>query len=665
MALSLFGPTRTSLSSIVSFMSPARASSQVIERVRRHQAELDRTSDAVIRNAATTMIEECQKQTPSQTDGWTSRLASHSRTNPFLNRQWCSHPRLEQAVAVVAAAAGRSLGMSMYDCQVLGAWATASGQMIEMQTGEGKTLVCGAAAAASALLGQKVHVATTNTYLASRDFEIVQPLFDFLGITSAALPEERLPEISRVAYQQQIVYGPGYQFGFDYLADQLTRQNFHAGALGADTICAMEGLDLEGQMIQSGSFQTKIIDEVDSLLIDEALTPLILSGGGNQQPPDPKPYHAARHLVTQLVEDQDYRLDRRQSQVSLMPAGLGKCQQFRQQLGKLRLQQLWQNYVRNGLRAELLMQRNVDYVVDDGKVKIVDQLTGRIFEDRSWQAGLHQAVETKESVELTPLRESQVRITRQAYIGGYQHICGMSGTVQDTAQELSATYGVRVVSIATHRPCQRVLMPSRFFANWDAKAAAVADEVRQRHASGQPILIGTASIARSLAVDDALSAVGLQAVVLNGLQDKDEAEIVAQAGQPGMITIATNMAGRGTDIKLSPQSRQSGGLHVIGTEPNACRRVDRQLIGRSGRQGDPGSAQFFISADDDLIYQRGPALARRMTAASCPNGESRFDFTQDVLSLQIQEERHQAAIRQQMVSQERWLQQVRETVFGE
>ncbi|MFN7877214.1 MAG: preprotein translocase subunit SecA [Pirellula sp.] len=640
-------------------------SSQILERVRRRQVELDRATDKEIRSLANAIIDECQTQAYSQGNGWLSRLASLSWSTPFLKRQLCPPPRLELAMAVVTTAAARSLRMSMYNCQLLGAWATVSGQMIEMQTGEGKTLVCGVAAAVNAMLGQNVHVFTTNAYLASRDFEFIKPLFDFLGLTSAALPEDHLPEVSRQAYKAQIVYGPGYQFGFDYLADQLTRQKFHIGTLGADVLCAIDGLDPEVQLIQSGSFQTAIVDEADSVLIDEAVTPLILSGVVSQQPPDPTPFRVARDLVSQLVEDKDYRLNRRQSQVLLTPAGIEICQKFRQKLGDLRLQRLWQNYVKNALHAELMLGRNADYVVDDGKVKIVDQLTGRIFEDRSWQAGLHQAVEMKESVELTPPRESQVRITRQAYIGRYQQICGMSGTIQDTAEELKKIFGVHVVTIATNMPCRRTLMPSRFFSSWDAKAAAIAKEVRKRHANGQPILIGTASIARSLALYDVLAADGLHAVVLNGLQDKDEALIVAQAGQQGAITIATNMAGRGTDIKLSPRSRQSGGLHVIGTEPNNCRRVDRQLIGRSGRQGDPGSAQFFISADDDFVYQRAPALARRIKVACHPDGESRFDFTKDVLRSQIQEEHRQASIRKQTVSHELWLQQVRESIFGE
>jgi preprotein translocase subunit SecA len=637
-------------------------------QIRRKIQQLASSSDDGIRSLAQQIAEQNS-----------SLRANQSNSGSPITRRTIKLASCDlQIVAVVSEAARRTLGFQMYDCQLAATWIVASGKLIEMHTGEGKTLVCGAAAAVAALSGSATHVATTNAYLASRDYQVMQPMFQFLGITSSQLPSQHAPSQhapsqhapsqhapsqSRAAYQQQIVYGPGYQFGFDYLFDQLTRQRFQLGSLGAETLSSIHGLDLSQELVQTDNFETTIIDEADSVLIDEALTPLILSAGASDSP-EPIPFRAAHRFVEQLLENSDYLIDRQRLVISLTPIGLEKSTAYRNNLDSTRLRRTWTSYVHHALRAKHLLHRNKDYVVTDAKVKVVDPLTGRIFEDRTWQAGLHQAIEVKEGVEVTQPRQSQVRITRQTFINKYGQLCGMSGTLLDTADELKQTYGVSVVSIPTHRPCRRTILPPRFFASWEAKSHAIAIDVKKRHDSGQPILIGTNSIQKSLLLAQVLDSAGLQPIVLNGLQDQSEAEIVAHAGQPGQITIATNMAGRGTDIKLGDQSPARGGLHVIGTEPNPCRRVDRQLIGRSARQGQIGSAQFFISADDDLITKRGPRVAQSIIRACRRTSEARSDFSPAIVDLQIQEERCQTESRRLMVNNERWLDQVRETVFG-
>lgn len=575
-----------------------------------------------------------------------------------------SASRLHDALAATVEAVRRALGVELYDCQVAGAFATASGALIEMQTGEGKTLVTGVAAAARAITGTRVHVCTTNDYLAARDFDTLQPVFTRLGLSAGRLPSKACAQESRTAYQCDIVYGPGYQFGFDFLSDQLTRRRFSASQLGNSLLQALDGFELSHQLLQADRFEAMIVDEADSVLIDEALTPLILSFGDGQDPPR-KPFEQANQFALGLQRDTDYRMDQAQASIILTAAGIEKADACRQKLSGVRLQRQWKTYVQNALRAQLLMHRNDQYVVSDGKVKIVEPFTGRIAEDRSWQDGLHQAIEVKEGVKLTPPKLSQVHVTRQQYISQYQSVSGLSGTLQDAAPELRQTYRSRVALIPTHFPCQRKVETPRFFCSWDAKLRALTADACQRHRRGQPILIGTRTIRESILVSHALQAAGLEAVVLNGLQNRAEAEIVAEAGQASRITIATNMAGRGTDIKLSPEAKQCGGLHVIGTEPNHCRRVDRQLIGRAARQGDPGSAQFFISAEDELIQRRAPQLVSRMQRTCGPGGESCVDFSPDVSQVQRAEEQRQYLARQQMVRSERWLDSVRECVFGE
>lgn len=569
-----------------------------------------------------------------------------------------------EALAIAVQAVSRQLGISLYPVQLAGAYAAALGWMIEMQTGEGKTVVAAAAATTAALCGSRVHVATTNAYLAARDQASVQPVFELLGLGVGCLQDGMaLPSI-REAYEQPVVYGTGYQFGFDYLFDQITRRRDGSSELGRSVLQAVSGIDPTASLRQRFPFDGAVIDEADSVLIDEALTPLIVSvdQGGT---PERGPYELARQLARQLRPGVDYQLEPPELQIRLTPAGQRQVNAARGELNGQRLLRPWVSHVTNAIVAEVLLKRNHHYVVDQERVKIVDALTGRIFDDRSWQAGLHQAVENKEGVPLTSPRAAQARITRQGLISRYRWVGGMSGTLRDAAQELGRSYGSRVLAIPTHHPSRRRVLACQFFRDWDAKLSGMLRDIERRRGRGQPILIGTQTIERSLQVAGYLEQAGLRPVVLNGLQDQAEAEIVAEAGRPGRITIATNMAGRGTDIKLSPPAREAGGLHVIGCEPSDCRRVDRQLVGRAGRQGDPGSAQFFVSADDDLLVRRAPWLAERIKRGSDGRGFCPQELTPWLIKAQRLEEQRQIARRQAMVRHERWMRTVRDSVFSE
>jgi preprotein translocase subunit SecA len=569
-----------------------------------------------------------------------------------------------EALAIADQAVTRQLGLSLYPVQLAGAYAAALGWMIEMQTGEGKTLVAAAAATAAALCGSRVHVATTNAYLAGRDRASVQPVFELLGLGVGCLQDGmELPAI-REAYEQPVVYGTGYQFGFDYLFDQITLRRDGSHELGRSVLQAVAGIDPTLALRQRFPFDGAIIDEADSVLIDEALTPLVVSVD-QVGAPERAPYELARKLAQQLRPGVDYLLESRELPIRLTPAGQRQVNAARGELNGQRLLRPWVKHVTNAISAEFLFKRNHHYVVDQDRVKIVDALTGRIFEDRSWEAGLHQAVETKEGVPLTSPRVAQARITRQGLIGRYRWVGGMSGTLNDAASEIGRSYGCRVLAIPTHHASRRRLLPCQFFRDWEIKLHSMLMDIRQRHRRGQPILIGTQTIERSLQVADYLEQAGLRPVVLNGLQDQAEAEIVSEAGSAGRITIATNMAGRGTDIKLSPRAREAGGLHVIGSEPNDCRRVDRQLVGRAGRQGDPGSAQFFVSADDTLLIRRAPWLADRIKRGCDQRGWCRQDLTPWLMKVQRGEEQRQMTRRQAMVRHERWMRTVRDSVFSE
>lgn len=567
-----------------------------------------------------------------------------------------------EIMPVVVEAIRRSTGMSLYPVQITAAIATALGHVIEMQTGEGKTVVTGAAAAVRALVGCTTHVATTNGYLAARDFEEMQATFELLEISAGLLPEKMDQQLSRDAYTRQITYGPGYQFGFDFLFDQITLRKFDANRIGHTVSQALSGFDINRHLVQCRAFDTVIIDEADSVLVDEATTPLILSFETGREISD-EPYRLADALARNLVDGEDYTLDADRRAVELTDAGKETIRSSR--AGRLTLDRPWEEYIKSAMYARHFLIRDEHYVVQDGEVNIVDQFTGRIFEDRSWESGLHQAVEMKEGVTVNPGRESRARITRQRFIGFYKTLCGLSGTASGVQRDLHEFYNVSVFSIPTHRPSRRTLQPPRCFADQQSKLDAIVDAIATRHRSGQPILVGTRTIGESTAIFERLNAERLPVTLLNGVQDREEAEIVAEAGCVGAITIATNMAGRGTDIKLPPESLDRGGLHVIGATPNLSERIDRQLVGRAARQGQPGSAQFFVAADDDLIDRYAPKLKRRLQKTATATGESSIEIAPEIAALQQHCDNVEFNRRRDMVQHDRWLDTIRDTLFGD
>jgi len=550
-------------------------------------------------------------------------------------------------------------GYRLYDVQVTAVGAGLGGTIAEMQTGEGKTIVTGTIAAMKTLEHFSVHVGTTNHYLAERDLESVEGIYDILGITYGLLPDESNEVQSRQAYRQQIVYGPGYQYGFDYLRDQMYMRNDRKNKLGMSVMNRISGRETEANMIQPTEHGMALIDEADSVMIDEAMTPLIISMP-SKDVEDPAPYLAAQKIAADFVEGEDYTVEWPSKIVTITDETNDKAHMAVEKQ-VFELVRPWRIYIANAVRATQTFKRDIDYVVVDDKVQIVDPFTGRIAPDRTWQEGLHQAIECKEKVPIQPGRESTAQITRQRYLQLYDELAGLTGTASSVATELLKVYGCPVVGIPTNRKSQRIVDRTRFFADQDAKLTHLAKEVLDRHRTGQPILVGTRTIAESWQVRDALLAVNLNPIVLNGVQDKEEADIVAQAGVEGAITIATNMAGRGTDIKLDKNSLEAGGLHVFGTSHNASPRIDRQLVGRAARQGQPGSAQFFTAATDELLVENNSSLVKAIPRRASKTGEA-GDFTKEITKLQETIERRNYKLRQDMILRDRWMDKVREAI---
>lgn len=561
---------------------------------------------------------------------------------------------------LVAESVYRANGFRLFDVQVSALGAGANDAILEMQTGEGKTVVTGAIAAIKTLAAPSVHVGTTNTYLAARDLESLTGMFDLLGISYGLLPEETDEAASRRAYRKQIVYGPGYQYGFDFLRDQMHMRDNRQSKLGLTTVNRIRGNDPLRNMIQPDEYPVALIDEADSVMIDEAMTPLIISLPSKTFE-DPMPYLLAKKITANMVENIDYTMEFPSKKITVKDSASQYAHDEVAREKKLQLFRPWRMYIVNALRAKLAFNRDVDYVVVDEEVQIVDQYTGRILPDRTWQDGLHQAVEAKENVTIQPGRESTTQITRQRYLQLYDQLAGLTGTAKSVEEEFRTIYNCATIEIPTNKVCLREIQRTRFFVSLSAKLNAIAEDVIARHRTGQPVLIGTKTIRESNEVFDALLASGLKPTLLNGVQDDEEADIVARAGVVGAITIATNMAGRGTDIKPDPAALDAGGLHVIGVSPNSSKRIDRQLVGRAARQGQPGSAQFFAAADDDLFAENESPMQKQIKRRERSNGES-ADFTRELAQLQRSIESRNYKQRQDMILRDRWMDSVREAI---
>jgi preprotein translocase subunit SecA len=531
---------------------------------------------------------------------------------------------LVEAFALVREAAKRTIGQRHFDVQLLGGCAIHSRCIAEMETGEGKTLVATLPAYLNALQGKGVHIVTVNDYLAHRDAEWMGPIYQKLGLTVGCIQTGQQDPVRRAAYACDITYGTGKEFGFDFLRDELKRLQLGGAAERKTFEQAFLGRTeyAETQMPVQRTHHYAIVDEADSILIDEARTPLII--GANNQPTaeEAAAYYGADELATTLVRGKDFKYDPLERKAELTAAGRRKVQARagHSAFGVLTVDGLYE-YVERALRAQIAYLRDRDYVVVNGEIIIVDEFTGRMMPGRQWQDGLHQAIQAKERVEVTLETITAARVTVQDFFKRYKKLAGMTGTVMSEAQEMRRVYSVGVFRVPTNRPCRRVWSRDRVFSTEAEKFQAVAEEIVHLNERGVPVLVGTRSIERSERLSALLTAAGIEHQILNAKNHEIEAQIVAQAGQPGRVTVATNMAGRGTDIKLGEGVAELGGLHVIGTERHEARRIDRQLSGRCARQGDPGHAQFFVSLEDEILEAFGEKTAARIRKRYAGRGE--------------------------------------------
>jgi preprotein translocase subunit SecA len=514
--------------------------------------------------------------------------------------------------AAIREVAYRETGERPYQVQIMGALGLYLGQIVEMVTGEGKTLTASLAATALGWRRKPVHVITVNDYLAARDAEGRSPIYRRAGLKAVSIVAETPDHERGALYQQNVIYVTQKELVADWLRDQLKLGRIMNPV---STRWMASGRSAASQILVPGLFYA-IVDEADAVLIDEAVTPLIIAQP-RQVDPSSTMYNRARAIAMQLEYPEHYDVELAKRRCELTASGREKVTQLltEEDHGIWKAIRRREELVESALTAEHCYILKVQYQIVEDKIVIVDEYTGRFMNDRQWQHGLHQAVEAKHNLSVTADRDTLASLSFQRFFKLYPHLCGMTGTAADASSELEETYGLPVRIIPTHRPIQRKLHKTQIYANEALKWSAVVNRIQELHLEGRPILVGTRSIEASETLSERLSAVALRHQVLNAIHHKEEADIVSKAGQPGAITVATNMAGRGTDIKLGPGVKEIGGLAVILTERHTSRRVDRQLFGRAGRQGDPGSAQVIISLEDDLLLKHAPVkskLVRKM-----------------------------------------------------
>lgn len=606
---------------------------KIADKVESHADEMSKLSD-----------EQLQAKTPEFRD----RLKKGESLDDIL----------PEAFAVAREGAKRVLGLYPFHVQILGGIALHYGNIAEMMTGEGKTLTATMPVYLNALEGKGVHVVTVNEYLSSRDEEEMGQLYKWLGLTVGLNLNSMSPDEKRAAYNCDVTYSTNSELGFDYLRDNM--------------------VVYKEQMVQR-PLNYAIIDEVDSILIDEARTPLIISGEAEQANSD---YIRADRFVKTLTEDKsdddadddedhgDYKIDWPTKTISLTRTGIEKaCQHFGlKNLYDVENQKLV-HHIDQALRANYIMLKDIDYVVQDGEVLIVDSFTGRVMEGRRYSDGLHQAIEAKEGVKIQEESRTQATITYQNFFRMYKKLSGMTGTAKTEEEEFREIYNMQVITIPTNRPIARKDMPDILYPTLDSKFHAVVEEIKKRHANGQPVLVGTVAIESSERLSKMLDKAGIPHAVLNAKNHAKEAQIIMNAGQRGAVTIATNMAGRGTDIKLGPGVKELGGLAVIGTERHESRRIDNQLRGRSGRQGDPGYTRFYLSLEDDLMKRFGGDRVKDFLDRLSDNDddkviESRL-ITRQVESAQKRVEGNNYDTRKQTLQYDDVMRIQREIIYGE
>jgi preprotein translocase subunit SecA len=542
------------------------------------------------------------------------KLRDLARVGRLEEKRWISRDTslLDRAFALAREAAWRAVGKRPYPVQIMGAMGMYDGNIIEMATGEGKTLTAALAASVMAWTGKCVHVITVNDYLVARDAELNKPIYDLMETSVGFVTHETEPGDRVAAYRSGVCYCTSKELVADFLRDQIMMGHLRSSTQTA--VSLMAGQAIRARLLVPGLFRA-ICDEADSLLIDEAVTPLIISNAPNDEP-NAERYRRAHKLAGHLQEGRDFKIDKPVKQIDLTERGKDHLDEIATLedatqgfwAGRRRREEL----VQQALTALYCFHKDEHYLItDEGKIVIIDEFTGRVMADRSWRHGLHQAIEIKEEQKVTSDKENLARISFQKFFRQYPSMSGMTGTAWESGQEMWQIYRRPVVRIPTNKPCIRKLLPTRMFDTADQKWDAVIERVKQINATGAPILIGTRSVWASETIAERLTAAGLPHRVLNARQDAEEANIVAEAGQMGKITVATNMAGRGTDIILGRGVADVGGLHVIATEPHGSNRVDRQLFGRAGRQGDPGCAQMFCSAEDDLFRRHAAKLRNK------------------------------------------------------
>jgi preprotein translocase subunit SecA len=571
-----------------------------------------------------------------------------------MRRDGFAEDLVVRSFALVREAAGRTIGLRHHDVQVRGGWVLLCGMVAEMETGEGKTLTATLAAATAALAGLPVHVISVNDYLVARDAEDMGPVYRALGLEVGVIQQSMQADERRAQYASDVTYVANNEVAFDYLKDLITLGRMRSRVrLGLEQLA--HGESRSSRLILRG-LCFGVVDEADSVLADEARTPLILSAGGDLDEFEEQVYEQAIRVARALDPRTDFQLDLRERQLKMTEVGEERVRVLSEGFGgPWRGPYRRRAFASQALSALHLFERDKHYLLHEGKVQIIDEYTGRRMPDRTWQRGLHQLIEAKEGVEITGHNEVLASISYQHFFRRYLRLAGMTGTAKEVEGELFSVYRMPVVRIPTNKPLRRSDLGTRVYARAEDKWRAIVRRIRELHEAGRPVLVGTRSVDRSEHLSALLDAEGLAHRVLNARQDAEEAEIVAQAGGVGCITVATNMAGRGTDIRLAPESLRAGGLHVIATERHESARIDRQLFGRCARQGDPGSFEVLVALDDDLMQAQGQGLAfallQALAAAKGEEAASRASLRRLAVRLaQRRAERLHASMRRSLLS---------------
>lgn len=599
------------------------------------------------------MVHRAGKDLPETSDSDIQTMLMEIRR--ILRHKGIQAPIAATCFALIRELSGRILGMRHFDVQIIGGWTMLGGMIAEMETGEGKTLTATLPACTAALAGIPVHVITVNDYLVQRDAEWMTPLYEALGLRVGTVVQGMEFETREANYRMDITYCTNKQIAFDYLRDRLafdgkrSQLQMHVDKLS--------GSDSKSKPLLLRGLYFAIVDEADSVLIDEARTPLLISKNLEETKPQTI-YSQALDVAGQMTVKEDFVIFEKKRTIEFTDQGSARAIEMTREFGGLwKGQHRSQELVMQALNAIHLFIRDKHYIVQDEKVQIIDEFTGRIMADRSWQRDLHQMVEVKEDCPLTGQRETLARVTYQQFFRRYLRVGGMTGTANEVRGELRSVYGLETMKVPTNRISQKKHYPLRVFSDAEEKWNAIVARVEKFHKEKRPVLIGTRSVAVSELLSSLLTEKGLPHSTLNARQDQNEAEIVKQAGHPGRITVATNMAGRGTDIKLAAEVLEFGGLHVIASEPHESRRIDRQLFGRCGRQGDPGSYEMFLSLEDELVEYFAPKWFKMLSRLSRFLWRSRASLVDKMLlhNIQTGAERHNARIRQRLLKTDKQL----------